>query len=166
MRPALPLSILIIACAAACAHQQQPAPEEVVRETPVAPAPPSASPAPAVVASSEPPARCPVLRVHFAFDEALIKSEDLPALDKVARCLRANAAQRIVIEGNADERGTEEYNLMLSAKRAASVERYLEQLGVSRAQMDSVSYGDERPLCNEHQESCWAQNRRVALLPQ
>jgi peptidoglycan-associated lipoprotein len=119
-----------------------------------------AAPTPAVAET------CPLVRVHFAFDEALIRSDDLPALDKVARCLRRNVGQRIVIEGNADERGTEEYNLMLSSKRAASVERYLNDLGVSREQMDSVSYGDERPLCTSHEESCWAQNRRVALQPQ
>lgn len=163
MRPPLPLLLFMVGFATSCAHQQ-PVEEAPVTETvapPVAAPPPA--PEPVAVKAPEP---CPLLRVHFAFDEALIHPDDLPRLDQVARCLRADASQRIVIEGNADERGTEEYNLMLSAKRAASVEKYLGELGVSRAQMDSVSYGDVRPVCTDHVESCWAQNRRVALKPQ
>jgi peptidoglycan-associated lipoprotein len=71
----------------------------------------------------------------------------------------------VTIEGNTDERGTDEWNLALGDKRASAVETYLEQLGVSAAQLKTVTYGKERPLCSEHNERCWAKNRRAALTP-
>ena len=64
------------------------------------------------------------------------------------------------IEGHCDERGSEEYNLALGAKRAETVQKTLEQLGVSKAQLQTVSYGKERPFCDAHNEHCWQQNRR------
>ena len=108
---------------------------------------------------------CAVVRVHFEFNASLVRAEDQLPLQRMARCLRADHALHVTIEGNTDERGTEEYNLALSSKRASGVERYLETLGVSRTQLDTISYGYERPLCTEHDEKCWAKNRRVALKP-
>jgi peptidoglycan-associated lipoprotein len=106
---------------------------------------------------------CALVRVHFAFDQWSLRSEDKPGLERAARCLRADQKLHVTIEGNADERGTEEYNLQLGSKRAVQVERYLEALGASNDQLKTVSYGFERPLCTEHNEGCWAQNRRAAL---
>lgn len=87
-------------------------------------------------------------------------------MQRMARCLKADHALHVTIEGNADERGTQEYNLALGDQRANAVARYLELLGVSAAQLRTVSFGKEQPLCMEHEEGCWAQNRRAAIKPQ
>jgi peptidoglycan-associated lipoprotein len=110
-------------------------------------------------------AECAEIRVHFDYDAWLLHPDDKPRLDRVARCLRADHGLHVTIEGNADERGTEEYNLQLGAKRASQVERYLEALGASSGQLKSVSYGFEKPVCTEHNEGCWSQNRRAGLAP-
>ena len=75
--------------------------------------------------------------------------------------LRANPAVRVEIEGHCDERGTSEYNLALGAKRAGAAKDYLAALGVSADRMSTISYGEELPICKEHDESCWQSNRRV-----
>jgi peptidoglycan-associated lipoprotein len=105
------------------------------------------------------------VRVHFDFDSALLRDDDRGVLERSAHCLASNHALRVVIAGNADERGTEEYNLALGDRRAGAVARYLESLGVAPAQLRTVSYGKERPLCSEHDEACWSKNRRAALDP-
>ena len=69
----------------------------------------------------------------------------------------------MLIEGNCDERGSAEYNLALGAKRAETVQKALEQFGVSSQQLQTVSYGKERPVCTAHNEQCWHQNRRDHL---
>jgi peptidoglycan-associated lipoprotein len=66
----------------------------------------------------------------------------------------------VTIEGHCDERGTREYNLALGARRAASAKEYLTSLGVSAARIDTISYGKERPVCSDSNETCWAMNRR------
>jgi peptidoglycan-associated lipoprotein len=103
--------------------------------------------------------------VHFAFNKWDIESQEASALERLGRCLRADRVLHVTIEGNADERGTEEYNLHLGEKRANAVEKYLANLGVSSSQLKTVSYGKDRPVCTEHSEDCWAQNRRAALKP-
>ncbi len=75
--------------------------------------------------------------------------------------LKANPSVRVEIEGHADERGTNEYNLALGAKRADSVRRYLIDFGIEPGRFSTVSYGEDLPLCREHNESCWARNRRA-----
>jgi peptidoglycan-associated lipoprotein len=67
---------------------------------------------------------------------------------------------KVLIEGHCDERGTLAYNLVLGERRAQSVKRYLQELGVPPSQLQIVSYGKERPFCTEHRETCWQQNRR------
>jgi peptidoglycan-associated lipoprotein len=109
---------------------------------------------------------CAQVRVHFDFDMVDIKDTDKPGLNRIARCLRADAALRVTVEGNSDERGTEEYNLALGQRRAGVVDQYLEALGVSSAQLKTISYGYERPVCKQHNEQCWAKNRRASLKPQ
>jgi peptidoglycan-associated lipoprotein len=108
---------------------------------------------------------CGATRVHFDFDRDDIHPDELAKLQRVARCLGADRAVHVLIEGNADERGTVEYNLHLGDRRAAAVERYLENLGVAGTQLATVSYGKEIPLCTEHDEACWARNRRTAVVP-
>lgn len=109
---------------------------------------------------------CTALRVHFDFDSTILHGEDRPGLERIARCLRAAQALRVTIEGNADERGTEEYNLQLGQKRAAEVERYLVTLGASATQLKTISYGFNKPICSEHSEDCWSKNRRAAVMPE
>jgi peptidoglycan-associated lipoprotein len=110
-------------------------------------------------------AECSSGRVHFDFDAAEVHPDDRPVLERMARCLKADRALHVTVEGNADERGTQDYNLALGDRRATGVARYLELLGVSDAQLKTVSYGKEQPLCSEHDEACWAKNRRAALKP-
>jgi peptidoglycan-associated lipoprotein len=110
-------------------------------------------------------AECGLLRVHFPLNSAELEPDDKNALERSARCLKADQAMHVSIEGNADERGTEEYNLALGDRRATAVARYLEALGVSQAQLKPVSYGKENPLCADHDEACWSKNRRVAVKP-
>jgi peptidoglycan-associated lipoprotein len=111
-------------------------------------------------------AECGLVRVHFDYDASNLRDEDRPRLDRSARCLRADQKLHVTIEGNADERGTEEYNLLLGSKRALQVERYLQALGASKDQLKTISYGYEKPLCGDHNEPCWAQNRRAAVKAQ
>ncbi len=111
-------------------------------------------------------AACTSVRVHFAFNQSDIDSADRDGLERAARCLKYDRNLHIAIAGNADERGTEEYNLALGDRRAHAVAEYLRSLGASEQQLQTVSYGKERPLCSEHDESCWAQNRRADLMAQ
>jgi peptidoglycan-associated lipoprotein len=108
---------------------------------------------------------CSTARIHFDFNLADIHPDETAKLQRMGRCLKADHALHVTIEGNADERGTEDWNLALGDKRATAVENYLEQLGVSKAQLKTVSYGKDRPLCTQHNEECWAKNRQAALKP-
>lgn len=110
-------------------------------------------------------AECQMFRVHFAFNAYDVGEESKADLTRMSRCLRADQKMQVIIEGNADERGTEEYNLQLGSKRASAVEKYLVALGVSPAQVKTVSYGTNNPVCTEHDEACWAKNRRAAVKP-
>ena len=99
---------------------------------------------------------------YFEFDSSDLKHEAMRALDVHARDLQSNGA-RVVLEGHADERGTREYNMALGERRAKAVQRYLVLQGVSPAQLEPVSYGEERPNVLGHDDSAWSQNRRVEL---
>lgn len=108
-------------------------------------------------------AECSNVRVQFAFNSSEIEDGDKPGLDRAARCLKAARGMHVTVAGNADERGTEEYNMALGDRRAHTVADYLKALGASEAQLKTVSYGKEQPLCSEHDEACWARNRRANL---
>ena len=99
---------------------------------------------------------------YFEYDSSDLKPEAMRALDVHARDLKGNGA-RVVLEGHADERGTREYNMALGERRAKAVQRYLVLQGVSQAQLELVSYGEERPVAMGSDEQSWAQNRRVEL---
>jgi len=81
-------------------------------------------------------------------------------LDAKLPILRANPNMRIRIEGNCDDRGSEEYNLALGQRRAAAAKRYLTDFGIDAGRIDIISYGHERPVCTQDSEDCWSQNRR------
>ncbi|SDI29249.1 peptidoglycan-associated lipoprotein [Pseudomonas flavescens] len=99
---------------------------------------------------------------YFEYDSSDLKPEAMRALDVHAKDLKGNGA-RVVLEGHADERGTREYNMALGERRAKAVQRYLVLQGVSPAQLELVSYGEERPVATGNDEQSWAQNRRVEL---
>lgn len=99
---------------------------------------------------------------YFEYDSSDLKPEAMRALDVHSRDLQGNGA-RVVLEGHADERGTREYNMALGERRAKAVQRYLVLQGVSPAQLEVVSYGEERAIATGNDESSWAQNRRVEL---
>jgi peptidoglycan-associated lipoprotein len=102
--------------------------------------------------------------VLFAFDKATIRASAAKRLDAAAAWLKANPEHLLLIEGHADERGTNEYNLALGERRAKAAMTYLESRGVAASRMTVLSYGEERPRCSEHAESCWATNRRAHFL--
>ena len=84
----------------------------------------------------------------------------LPALKSNADWMSKNSAARVQIEGHCDDRGSEEYNIALGAKRAQAAKDYLETLGITADRMSTISYGKELPICTEDTDECWAQNRR------
>jgi peptidoglycan-associated lipoprotein len=107
----------------------------------------------------------PALRnIHFDFDRYEIRPGDAKILDEIASWLKANAAVLLLIEGHCDERGTNEYNLALGERRAVATREYLVTLGVAASRISTISYGEERPVCLERDEACWAQNRRAHFL--
>ena len=102
--------------------------------------------------------------VHFAFDSSTIDDEARAIVEAHAAHLVANSQIKLSLEGNGDERGTREYNLALGERRAQAVEKMMKVLGVAGNRIKTVSYGEEKPLCQEHNESCWRQNRRVEIV--
>lgn len=102
--------------------------------------------------------------VFFGYDSWAITEEGRQVLVRDADWLKANPAAAVKIEGHCDERGTLAYNLVLGEKRAKSVRNYLVELGVGANRLSVVSYGKERPFCEEHAEFCYQQNRRGHLV--
>ncbi len=102
--------------------------------------------------------------VHFLFDKAEVRPEEAKTLDADVRWLKANGKTLVLIEGHCDERGTNEYNLALGERRARATREYLVSHGIDGPRISTISYGEERPLCTEHTEGCWAKNRRAHLL--
>jgi peptidoglycan-associated lipoprotein len=102
--------------------------------------------------------------VYFDFDKYDIRQADTRILDANAAWLKSNPNHLVLIEGHADERGTNEYNLALGERRAKSTMNYLVSQGVQANRITIISYGEERPTCQEHTEACWAKNRRSHFL--
>lgn len=99
---------------------------------------------------------------YFDFDKSELRSDTKAALDKWADYLR-NRSGIVRLEGHTDERGTREYNLALGERRAKAVANYLVIQGVPRSQIETISYGEEKPAVMGHNEAAWAKNRRVVL---
>lgn len=102
--------------------------------------------------------------VHFDFNQHNLSPQARSTLDAHAACLKAIPKREVVFEGHCDERGTLEYNLALGDRRASTARDYLHRQGVAKQRMQTVSKGEEEPACTQSGESCWAQNRRVAIL--
>jgi peptidoglycan-associated lipoprotein len=99
--------------------------------------------------------------IHFDFDKYVLKPEAMQILDNKATYLRDHSDVRVLIEGHCDERGSSAYNLALGERRANSAKSYLVRAGVAESRLVTISYGKEMPLCREHNENCWAKNRRA-----
>src|SRR3989442_8038277 len=98
--------------------------------------------------------------IHFDFDKSNIRSGDAGTLDQKVGILQANPNLRIRISGHCDERGSDEYNLALGNRRATAAKQYLVSHGIEAGRIETVSYGEERPIAQGHDETAWAQNRR------
>jgi len=101
--------------------------------------------------------------VLFGYDSWVISEDGRQSLALDAEWMKSNPSALVKVEGHCDERGTSAYNLVLGEKRAKAARNYLVELGVSANRLSVVSYGKERPSCNEHAESCYQQNRRGHL---
>lgn len=102
--------------------------------------------------------------IYFDYDESTLTDDTREKLSRNADLLKSQPQFSVTIEGHADSRGTNEYNLALGERRANAVKDYLGSLGVGGERLRTISYGEERPVCTEEAESCWSQNRRVHMI--
>jgi len=168
---AAPLALVLVLACGGKKQPEQPAPQP----TPPAPQPaPPTQPAPQPTMPAQPtedPAAAAArvtaallgevaTMIHFEFDMADIRSDDRSLLDRKAAILGANNGLRVRISGHADERGSDEYNLALGSRRAAAAKNYLVNKGIDASRIETVSFGEERPLDPGHDETSWAANRR------
>ena len=161
------ISIVLANLLAGCASEPK---KEEAAPAP-APAPkveaPKPAPAPAPKAEVDPlndPASILANRsTYYPFDVSVVQDEDKPMVQAHAKYLSEHANRKVRLEGNCDERGSNEYNLGLGQRRADGVNKMLEVGGAKADQLESVSYGEEKPRCTDHNEACWKQNRRTDL---
>jgi peptidoglycan-associated lipoprotein len=133
--------------------------EAPVKEAPVAPM--AAAPAAAAGVAVTEEKLSQFDDVRFDFDKSVVKEDGRKACEVVAGYMKKNPKAKLLIEGHCDERGTSEYNLALGDRRATAVMTYLVSLGVSKANLSTVSFGKEKPLDPGHDEGAWAKNRRA-----
>ena len=100
---------------------------------------------------------------YFPFDVSAIQEDDKAMLEAHGKYLGEHPDRKVRVEGNCDERGSKEYNLGLGQRRADSVKKMLILSGAKASQIETISYGEEKPVCTEHKESCWKQNRRADI---
>ncbi len=141
-----------------------PAPAGATRPTPGGAGPSTATPTTTPPRPSEFMATDNLKDIYFDFDKYNIRPDDAKILDANSAWLKANANNLVLIEGHCDERGTNEYNLALGERRAKSTMNYLVSQGVQANRITIISYGEERPVCTEKSEACWAKNRRSHFL--
>lgn len=102
--------------------------------------------------------------IYFDFDKDEVKDEYRSLVEAHAKYLNANTGAKIMLQGNADDRGSREYNLSLGQRRSVAVKKVMNVLGVNDKQIETVSYGEEKPQCADKNETCWAQNRRADIV--
>jgi peptidoglycan-associated lipoprotein len=101
--------------------------------------------------------------VYFDFDDSTVKGEFQPLIQAHAKHLQGDAGTKIRVEGNCDERGSREYNLALGQRRAQSVKNVLKVLGVADGRVETISFGEDKPVALGHDEASWAKNRRADI---
>jgi peptidoglycan-associated lipoprotein len=138
------------------APKEAPAPQEEAKPE-AAPAP---APAKEEVKERAAAAAEGVQPIYFDFDKSFIRDDAKPVMKANAEWLKANPKVKIKIEGNCDERGTIEYNQALGQRRATSAKKYLTDMGIAASRISLISYGKEKPICRESNETCWQKNRR------
>jgi peptidoglycan-associated lipoprotein len=166
-------ALLVAACASTPLEEQPPAP---VTDASAAGAKPGAGTAdPRAVARvdagsskgmdplNDPASPLSKRSIYFDFDSFVVKPEFQGVVEAHGKFLVANPTRRVTIEGNADDRGSREYNLALGQKRAEAVKSRLRLLGVAESQMETVSFGEEKPAATGADEASWSQNRRADL---
>jgi peptidoglycan-associated lipoprotein len=162
------LSILLASLLAACASEkpkeEQPAQAAPAAEQPAAAPVETKEAAPmAVDELSDPNSPLAKRSVFYPFDVSVVQAADRPLLEAHAKYLSAHPDQHVRLEGNCDERGSNEYNLALGQRRADGVKKLLMIGGVKESQITTVSYGEEKPKLTCHEEKCWKENRRTDL---
>ena len=172
------MNVIVVAAVLVCGCAKQPAmsltsaPAPTGTTAPMSPAPSSQAAAPPAVtgspASRPAPSEFAAVRevedIHFDFDKYAIRPDDAQILDRSARWLTNSGNDLLLIEGHCDERGTSEYNLALGDRRAKATMNYLVTHGIAARRISTISYGKERPQCTDHNEACWAKNRRAHFL--
>ncbi len=162
--------LVLAGCASTSEPEQQPSTADDTTERPIdtPPAPPD-DPEPDYVVADDGELRyrggSPISRTfYFDYDRAVVMPADLSVLEKHAAYLNENRDASVVLEGHCDERGTREYNLALGENRSNAVRGFLISAGVSARQIETVSYGEERPVDPGHSDAAWARNRRAVLI--
>lgn len=157
------VATLLLVGVAACAKKQQVKPVEETTAPPVTTMP--SEPTGQYTRDSLDTDSCLRQRtLYFDLDQTAIKPEFQAQIACHAAYLRQFPDARVTLEGNADERGSREYNLGLGERRGNAVQSALNAAGASSSQLSVVSYGEERPVCRQHDESCWSKNRRVDIV--
>ncbi len=158
------IGIVLVNLLVACASEKPKEPEAAPAPAPAAVEAPAPAPAPAPVVEVDPlndPNSILAKRsVYFPFDISAVQEADKPIIEAHAQYLSEHPDRKVRVEGNCDERGSKEYNLGLGQRRADSVKQMLMLGGAKASQIETVSYGEEKPVCTDHKESCWKQNRR------
>ena len=169
--------------AAGCATTPAPVPDETVAEKKEAPPPAEAAPAEkksgcsldsecsdgqlclkgACTEITKGLAECRDFKIDFGFNSVVFEPNWKRHLFRMCRCLRAGQSRKVQIVCNSGGRGTDEYTLQLGSKRAGTIQTFLVNLGVSAAQVDTVSYGENKTVCRAQDEACWAKNRRAVV---
>lgn len=172
--------LLVAACAAGACAKKKPAPPPA--PPPAAPAPPPTTPPPPPPPPPAPPAPAPpaptedeifknktldqlnaekpLTDAFFAYDSTELTADARGALQKDVDWMKRWTSTKVMVEGHADSRGTNEYNLALGERRADAVRDYMVSLGLPVERLTIVSKGEEQPFCSEDKEACWQQNRR------
>ena len=168
------LSAASLALASCATEEQKPAAQapvetkpgapQAVQTQPVKPVTPGKPGASPFAALKDPNNILSRRTVYFDFDRFEVRDEYRPLVEAHAKFLRENPSAKMLIQGNADERGSREYNVGLGQRRSDAVKKMLMLLGARENQIESVSLGEEKPVCTDHSEDCYAKNRRDDML--